>query len=63
MHTKEPPLKYFMTELDGKTTSCPGWKIVDMVTNFRVRDSIHKLNVKKQLIEFRKEVIKSLTMV
>ena len=53
MHTKEPPLKYIMAELDGKTTPNtvypgPFWKIVDMVTNFRVRDSLQKLNVKKR---------------
>ena len=65
MHTKEPPLKYIMAELDGKTTSNtvypgPFWKIVDMVTNFRVRDSLQKLNVKKELIELRKVIIKSL---
>ena len=28
--------------------SGPVWKIVDMVTNFRVRDSLQKLNVKKR---------------
>ena len=53
MHTNEPPLKYFMAELDGKNISNtvysgPVWKIVDMVTNFRVRDSLQKLNVKKR---------------
>ena len=52
MHTNEPPLKYFMAELDGKNISNtvysgPVWKIDDMVTNFRIRDSLQKLNVKK----------------
>ena len=28
--------------------SGPVWKIVDMVTNFRERDSLQKLNVKKR---------------
>ena len=56
MHTEELPLQYLMAELDGKTTSNtvypgPFWKIVDMVTNFRVRDSQQKLNIKKELIK------------
>ena len=36
-------------------------KIVDKVTIFWVKDSIPKLNVKKELIELREEVIKSLS--
>ena len=36
-------------------------KIVDKVTIFLVKDSIPKLNVKKELIELREEVIKSLS--
>ena len=55
-----------MSVLDGKTLSKntfsdPVGKIVDKVTNFRVRDSIPKLNVKIELIELREEVIKSLS--
>ena len=53
MHTNEPPLKYFMAELDGKNISNtvysgPVWNFFDMVTNFRVRDSLQKLNIKKR---------------
>ena len=36
-------------------------KTVDKVTIFLVKDSIPKLNVKKELIELREEVIKSLS--
>ena len=48
LHTNELPLKHLMAELDGKTTSNnafsgPVGKIVDKVTNYRVRDSIPKL--------------------
>ena len=55
-----------MAELDIKNTSNnafsgPVGKIVDKVTNFRVRDSIPKLNVKIELIELREDVIKSLS--
>ena len=65
LHTNELPIKHLMAELDGKTTSNnafsgPVGKIVDKVTNFRVRDSISKLNVKIELIELR-EVIKSIS--
>ena len=42
-----------MAELDGKKISNtvysgPVWKIVDMVTNSRVRDGLQKLNVQKR---------------
>ena len=55
-----------MATLDGKTTSNvafsgPVGKIVHNVTNFRVKDRIPKLNVKIELIELRKEVMKSLS--
>ena len=36
-------------------------KTVDKVTIFLVKDSIPKLNVKKELIKLREEVIKSLS--
>ena len=36
-------------------------KIVGKVTIFLVKDSIPKLNVKKEIIELREEVIKSLS--
>ena len=63
--TNELPIKYLMAELDIKNTSNnafsgPVRKIVDKVTNFRVRDSIPKLNVKIELIELR-DVLKSLS--
>ena len=41
--------------------SGPVGKIIDKVTNFRVRDNIPKLNVKIELIRLREEVIKSLS--
>ena len=63
--TNELPIKHLMAELDIKNTSNnafsgPVRKIVDKVTNFRVRDSIPKLNVKIELIELR-DVLKSLS--
>ena len=65
VHTNELPIKHLMAELVGKTASNnafsgPVGKIVDKVTNFRVRDSIPKLNVKIELIELR-EFMKSLS--
>ena len=49
---KGATLEIYYGRIGWKTTSNtvypgPFWKIVDMVTNFRVRDSLQKLNVKK----------------
>ena len=66
LHTNELPLRHLMIQLDGKTQSNnafsgPIGKIVDKVTNFRVKDKIPKLNVKIDLIELREDVRKSLS--
>ncbi|MCP4393104.1 MAG: hypothetical protein GY804_02385 [Alphaproteobacteria bacterium] len=50
-----------MAQLDGKTQSNkafsgPVGKIVDKVTNFRIKDTIPNINVRIELIELKEEV-------
>ena len=66
LHTNELPLRHLMAQLDGKTQSNkafsgPVGKIVDKITNFRIKDTIPNINVRIELIELKEEVRKSLS--